>query len=334
MVTYRDAGVDIDAGDELVHRIKPLVRKTFTPDVVTDIGGFGGLFDISRLKNYANPILVSSVDGVGTKLKVAFLADRHDTVGEDLVNHCVNDIAVCGAVPLFFLDYFSVGKLNPEVAEKVMEGFSRGCVANRCALIGGETAEMPDIYQEGEYDLAGTIVGVVERERMINGSLIQEGDTLLGIASNGLHTNGYSLARKVLFARYGIHDKPAVLGGESVAEALLRVHLSYLSVIHKLADRQLTNGFAHITGGGLIGNLARIVPDGMSPEIDWTNWTVPPLFSLIQEAGDVPTHDMRRTFNMGVGLVAVVSPDRVDRALATISEEKLHGWVVGSIRRD
>jgi len=251
MATYKDAGVDIDAGEEAVRRIKGHVRGTFTPGVLTDIGAFGGFFALNA-SDYRDPVLVSSMDGVGTKLKVAQRVDKHDTVGEDLVNHCVNDIAVCGARPLFFLDYFAAGVLRPDVLEAVVKGFAKACRENGCALIGGETAEMPDLYARGEYDLAGTIVGVVERDGIVDGSAIEAGDVLLGLPSTGLHTNGYSLARKVLFDRFVAGDTPDLLGGETVGDALLRVHKSYLDAIQALIAEGLAHGFAHVTGGGLV----------------------------------------------------------------------------------
>lgn len=317
MTTYKDAGVDIDAGEEAVRRIKGLVRETFTPGVLTDIGAFGGLFALAK-DRYREPVLVSSMDGVGTKLKVAQRVDRHDTVGECLVNHCVNDIAVCGARPLFFLDYFAAGTLRPAVFEDVVRGFARGCRANGCALIGGETAEMPDLYRPGEYDLAGTIVGIVERDAIVDGREIAPGDLLLGLPSTGLHTNGYSLARKVLFERFVAHDTPDALGGQTVAEALLAVHRSYLDAIQALLAEGLARGFAHVTGGGIEGNTRRVLPEGLALDVAWDAWGRPPLFRLIQEVGAVPEDDMRRTFNLGVGLVAVVAPESRARALAVL----------------
>ena len=317
MATYKEAGVDIDAGEEAVRRIKGHVRGTFTPAVLTDIGAFGGLFALDT-SQYRNPVLVSSMDGVGTKLKVAQRVDRHDTVGEDLVNHCVNDIAVSGARPLFFLDYFAAGVLRPDVVEAVVKGFAKACRENGCALIGGETAEMPDLYKVGEYDLAGTVVGVVERDAIVDGSAIRAGDVLLGLPSSGLHTNGYSLARKVLFERFVAADTPDLLRGETVGEALLRVHRSYLDAIQALIAEGLAHGFAHITGGGLVGNTGRILPDGLALEVDWTAWARPPLFQLIQEVGDVPEADMRRTFNLGVGLVVVIPEGVRERALTVL----------------
>ena len=318
MTTYKDAGVNIEAGDEMVRRIKPLVRETFTPGVLADIGAFGGFFKMDTA-SYEEPVLVSSVDGVGTKLKVAFMTNRHNTVGQDLVNHCVNDIAVCGAKPLFFLDYFSTGHLEPHVAVEIIEGFARGCKENGCALIGGETAEMPDLYQKGEYDLAGTIVGVVERTKIYDGSRVKAGDRLIGLPSTGLHTNGYSLARKVLFSKYGVEDKPASLEGETVGEALLRVHRSYLDVIQAVAGADLASAFVHVTGGGIPGNTIRVIPEGLSFEVDYTCWDRPALFQLIQELGGVPEDDMRQTFNLGIGLI-IVCPESSYRELNQLLE--------------
>ena len=328
--TYRDAGVDIEAGEETVRRIKGVVRETFTPGVLTDIGAFGGFFALNA-NDYDEPVLVSSVDGVGTKLKVAVRVGRHDTVGEDLVNHCVNDIAVCGARPLFFLDYFSTGTLKPAVAEQVIRGFARGCKANGCALIGGETAEMPDLYRPGDYDLAGTVVGVVERRDIVDGSRIEEGDLLLGLPSTGLHTNGYSLARKVLFDRFVAADTPDELGGVSIGDALLAVHRSYLDPIQALLAEGVAHGFAHITGGGMEGNTSRIVPDGLRAVFDWDAWRRPALFRLIQAIGEVPEEDMRRTFNLGVGLVIVVPEAKRARALAVLGALGEPAFVVGRV---
>jgi phosphoribosylformylglycinamidine cyclo-ligase len=319
MTTYRDAGVDIDAGEETVRRIKPLVRGTFTPGVLADIGAFGSFFELD-LSRYRHPVLVSSVDGVGTKLKVAFRMDRHDTVGQDLVNHCVNDIAVCGAEPLYFLDYFSTGKLYPDVAEQIVRGFTTACRENGCALIGGETAEMPDLYDAGEYDLAGTIVGIVEKREILDGSRVEAGDVLIGLPSTGLHTNGYSLARKVLFNAYAVDDTPDALGGETVGAALLRVHRSYLKPIRALLAEEAAHAFVHVTGGGIPGNTARVIPDGLRFEVVYDAWERPALFSLIQRLGNVPEEDMRRTFNLGIGLLAVVPADRAGEALRVLQD--------------
>lgn len=328
MTTYRDAGVDIDAGEETVQRIKPIVRETFTPGVLADIGAFGAFFELD-LKAYRKPVLVSSVDGVGTKLKVAFRMRRHDTVGRDLVNHCVNDIAVCGAEPLYFLDYFSTGKLDPGVAEDVIRGFATACKDNGCALIGGETAEMPDLYAEGEYDLAGTIVGIVEKDQILDGSAIERGDVLIGLPSTGLHTNGYSLARKVLFEHFEVGDSPEELGGATIGEALLAVHRSYLRPIRGLIDAGLARGFVHVTGGGIPGNTARILPDGVDFEVDYSAWTRPRIFDLIQRLGNVPEDDMRRTFNLGIGLIIIVAEPDVDRAVAVLQTLREEPVVIG-----
>ncbi len=314
MTTYRDAGVDIEAGDEAVDRIKPLVRATFTPGVLADIGAFGGFFELD-LVNFRHPVLVSSVDGVGTKLKVAFRTHRHDTVGQDLVNHCVNDIAVCGAIPLYFLDYFATGKLEPSVAEDIISGFAKACKENGCALIGGETAEMPGIYAAGEYDLAGTVVGIVEKERILDGSRVERGDVLVGLPSTGLHTNGYSLARKVLFEHFEVSDTPEALGGTSVGEVLLAVHRSYLAAIQALAADDLAHAFVHVTGGGIPGNTVRVMPEGLTFSVDYSAWERPAIFDLIQEKGGVPEDDMRRTFNLGIGLIALVAPDNLETVL-------------------
>lgn len=317
MTTYKEAGVDIRAGEETIRRIKPLVRKTFTPGVITDIGAFGAFFQ-PDLSGYREPVLVSSVDGVGTKLKVAFMTGRHDTVGQDLVNHCVNDIAVCGARPLFFLDYFSTGKLEPEVAEQLVRGFTAACIENGCALIGGETAEMPDLYDEGEYDLAGTIVGLVDRSNIIDGSAIVAGDVLIGLPSTGLHTNGYSLARKVLFDHFGPNDRPDELGGESISEALLKVHRSYLNPIRTMIDAGVASGFVHVTGGGIPGNTIRVIPGGLTFSVDYQAWSRPPIFGLIQRQGGVPEDDMRETFNLGIGLIAIVPAERARETLTLL----------------
>jgi phosphoribosylformylglycinamidine cyclo-ligase len=330
MTTYRDAGVDIAAGEETVGRIKGLVRQTFTPGVLADIGAFGGFFALDTAA-YREPVLVSSIDGVGTKLKVAVRAGRHDTVGQDLVNHCVNDIAVCGARPLFFLDYLGTGRLQPDVAEQIVTGFVTACKENGCALIGGETAEMPGIYSDGDYDLAGSIVGVVERDGVIDGRRVEAGDVLLGLPSTGLHTNGYSLARAVLFEHFGVDDRPDELDGETVGEVLLRVHRSYLDAIQALVRDDLAHGFAHITGGGLEGNTKRILPDGLRLDVDWSAWERPAIFDLIGRLGDVPEDDMRSTFNLGAGLVAVVPPARVADAKAVWTAMGEHPIELGRV---
>jgi phosphoribosylformylglycinamidine cyclo-ligase len=307
---YRDSGVDIAVGNETVRRIKSIAKATFTSGVLSDIGSFGGLFQIDR-DRYREPVLVSSADGVGTKLKVAFMTGRHDTVGADLVNHCVNDILVQGAEPLFFLDYVATGRLSPDVTEKIVAGVARGCLENRCALLGGETAEMPGFYADGEYDIAGFIVGIVEKSQVIDGRSIAVGDALIGLPSTGLHTNGYSLARQVLFEAAALRADtflPEV--GATVGDALLEPHRSYLDVIRPLLDRRLVKGMAHITGGGITENLPRILPDGTGATIECNAWNVPPLFTLLQQRGGIAADEMFRAFNMGIGLiVACASAD-------------------------
>ena len=326
-LTYREAGVNIDAGEELVDRIKPMVRRTFGPRVLTDIGGFGGLFD-ARFPEYESPVLVSSTDGVGTKIRVAIQADKHDTVGADLVNHCVNDILVCGAKPLFFLDYFATGHLDVEVGTAIISGFVKACEENGCALIGGETAEMPGIYQGEDYDLAGTIVGVVDRNRMFRRENVVAGDVLLGLPSTGLHTNGFSLARRALLVTHSLDATPDELGGETVAEALLKVHRSYLTPISRLLEKFVPgtdiHALSHITGGGIVGNTSRVLQAGLKLEINWDAWQRPGIFKLIQQCGQVPEEDMRRTFNLGIGLILLVSADRandVEKALRADGEQ-------------
>ena len=313
MTTYKEAGVDVEAGDETVDRIRSTVRDTFTPGVLADIGAFGSFFE-PDLDGVEQPVLVSSIDGVGTKLKVASRVGRYDTVGQDLVHHCVNDIAVCGAEPLYFLDYYGVGALASSRAEAVVEGFATACTENECALVGGEIAEMPDVYGTDDFDLVGSIVGLVDKAEIVEGDDVTPGDVLLGLPSTGIHTNGYTLARTVLFEEYTVDDCPPELGGVSIGEALLRVHRSYLRPIRALVETDLAHGLAHITGGGLPGNLRRVMPDGCEAVVEYDAWERPALFSLIQEEGDVPEADMRQTFNLGVGLVAVVREADVGRA--------------------
>jgi phosphoribosylformylglycinamidine cyclo-ligase len=323
---YKASGVDIDAGNEAVRRIRGLARSTFTPNVLSDIGSFGGLFRFTT-GSFQDPVLVSSADGVGTKLRVAFLAGKHDTVGEDLVNHCVNDILVQGAEPLFFLDYFGTGRLSPAVAESVVTGMARACRANSCALLGGETAEMPGFYADGEYDIAGFIVGVVERGRLITGATIAPGDVLIGVPSTGLHTNGYSLARRIAFDHLQLKvDSFVPELGRSIGEVLLEPHRSYLPLIKPLLATGSIKGMAHITGGGITENLPRILPEGTAARIRTSSWSVPRLFTWLQESGRVPMDDMMRTFNMGIGLIAAVDPDKVDHV-----KSALGGNIIGEI---
>jgi phosphoribosylformylglycinamidine cyclo-ligase len=314
-VRYRDAGVDIDEADRAVASIKKLARQTFTPNVLTDIGSFGAAF---QMAGFRKPVLVSSADGVGTKLKVAFLTGRHDTIGEDLVNHCVNDIAVQGAVPLFFMDYFAVGKLDAAVCASVVSGIARGCKHNGCALIGGETAEMPGMYQAGEYDLAGFIVGAAERSALLTGTNIRAGDVLLGLPSTGLHTNGYSLARKLLLEVAGYGPETMLPHGVSVAGALLAVHKSYLKPIRALVAAKLLKGAAHITGGGITDNTPRMLPKGFAAAIETESWRIPPLFEELRRIGNIPDDDYRRTFNLGVGMILAVPARGAARAMAAL----------------
>lgn len=335
-VTYADAGVDISAGDRSKQRIKMLARKTFNKNVLSEIGGFGGLFSLDLVK-FPEPVLVSSADGVGTKLKVAFELNIHHTVGADLVNHCVNDIAVQGATPLFFLDYLATGKLreqDSETVETVVRGLSEACKSNGCALIGGETAQMPGFYADGEYDLAGTIIGCVNRPDIITGEGIQIGDVLIGLPSNGLHTNGYSLARKLLFevAGYGPDQYVNELKDKTGA-ALMRTHRSYLSVIKKLTAASVVRGMAHITGGGITENLPRILPRGMNAVVDLSSWTVPPLFEHLQQLGSVPQDEMLRTFNMGIGLIVVIAAEEVKKVKSILNRANERHCMIGRITR-
>jgi phosphoribosylformylglycinamidine cyclo-ligase len=327
--TYKSAGVNIEAGDETVRRIKSLAKSTFNSNVISDIGLFGGFFqpDLSGMKN---PVLVSSVDGVGTKLKIAFEMKIHDTVGQDLVNHCVNDIAVCGAKPLFFLDYLAFGKLDPSVAEQIIKGFSIACKENQCALIGGETAEMPGLYKEDEYDMSGTIVGIVDKEKIINGTGVAKGNVLIGFPSNGLHTNGYSLARKVLLEKYSLNLKFEELSG-TLGNQLLRVHKSYLRLLEHLMSNIAVKGLSHITGGGIIGNTKRILREGLSLRINWDMWELPAIFRIIQEAGNISDEEMRKVFNLGIGLIAVVDKNDESEVIRLSNEINEHPVVIGEV---
>src|SRR5437867_5575790 len=316
MTTYRDAGVDIDAGDEFVDRISPLVRSTFRPEVLTDLGGFGGLFQL-QAHRYAEPVLVSGTDGVGTKLKIAFLTDRHDTVGIDLVAMCVNDIVVSGAEPLFFLDYFATGKLAVPKAESVLKGIAEGCRQAGCALIGGETAEMPSLYAEGEYDLAGFAVGVVDRAKIIDGQGIRPGDALVGLASTGLHSNGYSLARRVLLEDGGLTVESRLSElDRPLGEVLLTPTRIYAKQLLTLAAEHPITGIAHITGGGLTENLPRILPAGCQARVHRRAWPVQPIFHVLKQVARVEEEELYRVFNMGIGLALVVPPVHVEKLIA------------------
>ena len=324
---YKTAGVDINAGEEFVRLIKPQVRQTFTSGVMTDIGAFGGFFR-PDFASYSNPVLVSSIDGVGTKLKVAAEMGRYDTIGACLVNHCVDDILVCGAKPLFFLDYFACGKLMPGMAADIVKGMVAACKENSCALIGGETAEMPGIYAKDDFDLAGTIVGVVDREHLINGASIVEGDVMIGLPSTGLHTNGYSLARKIFEGK--LRSTYEGLDG-TVGDELLKVHRSYLPVIEPLLGSGDIHGMSHITGGGLTGNTMRIVPKGLRLDVEWGAWPEPVIFDIIRKEGGVPEEDMRRTFNLGVGLVVIVARTSVDRIMVDLKSKHENAYIIGQI---
>ena len=330
-ISYRDAGVDIDAANDATARIRRLARETFTAGVMTDIGSFGGMFK-PNFAGMRDPVLVSSADGVGTKLRVAFLTGIHNTVGYDLVCHCVNDILVQGARPLFFLDYIASGRLVPDTIEQVIEGLARGCKEAGCALIGGETAEMPGFYADGEYDIAGFIVGAVDAPNIINGSQIAPGDLLVGLPSVGLHTNGYSLARKLFFdvAGYTVATRVEELGC-TVGEELLKPHRSYLSALDGLLESGIIKGLAHITGGGLLENLPRIFPKAVAAEIREGSWPVPPVFKLLAGIGNVGDAEMYRAFNMGIGMVVVVGPESRDRLLAYLDERGEKHYDIGGI---
>ena len=324
---YARAGVDVDLGNRLKRRIQALVRPTHGPEVLGKIGGFGGLFapDFSGMRA---PVLVSSIDGVGTKLKIAFALDKHDTVGADLVNHCINDIAVLGARPLFFLDYIGAEKLEPRVFEQILRGFSKACRAGGCALVGGETAQMPGMYRRGEYDLAGCIVGVVDRSKMIDGSKIKPGDVILGLPSNGLHTNGYSLARKIFFEQLRLKPSARIAGlSKSLGEELLRTHKNYQPLLAQVPVGKL-KGLAHITGGGLVDNLPRVLPGDCDAVIETGSWKVPAIFRIMQERGGVPATEMYQVFNMGIGMAAVVAPND-----AAAVGKQLRARVIGRIVR-
>jgi phosphoribosylformylglycinamidine cyclo-ligase len=326
---YRSAGVDIDASDSAKDRIKAIVESTFTSGVLGAFGGFGGMFKVPT--DVRNPVLVSSADGVGTKIKVAIEAGRHDTIGHDLVNHCTNDILAQGAFPLFFLDYVAFGKLEPAVVEQVVRGVAAGCRENNCALVGGETAEMPGLYTPPDYDLAGFIVGCVSEDNVLGSQRVKNGDVLIGFESSGLHTNGYSLARKIVNERLKLAPESAFPDSDgSVADVLLAVHRSYLSAIHPVVEQ--VHALAHITGGGLPGNMNRMLPPGLDCVVDMASWEIPPLFRVLESAGGVPRDEMFRAFNMGVGMVVATESAQVGAVLAAASRADVRGWVLGEIR--
>jgi len=330
-LSYKDAGVDIDAGDKSVKAIARLAKSTFTKNVIRDVGLFGSFFQIDTAGT-DSPILVSSVDGVGTKLKIAFLTNVHDTIGEDLVNHCVNDIMTSGADPLFFLDYIALSKLNPDVLVKIIEGLARGCKNANCSLIGGETAEMPNFYQAGEYDISGTIVGIVERNKIIDGTKIKPGDMLLALPSNGLHTNGYSLVRKIFFEinKFKIDDYFEELSC-TLAEELLKVHNSYQQAINLLKHKAYLHGMSHITGGGIEGNTYRILPKNLKLKIDWKSWEPFEIFQVIQGIGNIATDEMRRVFNLGVGFIFIIDNKFIADAMETLKKKNIHSFIIGEI---
>jgi phosphoribosylformylglycinamidine cyclo-ligase len=328
---YRSAGVDIEAATRAKKKIGDLVRSTFTPGTLGDIGSFGGLFRLDTSR-YKEPVLVASADGVGTKLKVAFACGRHDTVGYDLVSHCINDILVQGARPLFFLDYLAMGKLEPGVVEAVVSGLARAGREFGTALLGGETAEMPGFYPPGEYDLAGTIVGVVERDGIIDGSAVEPGDVLLGLRSTGLHTNGYSLARKIVFEMEGLKPEDRIEAiGTTAGDALLEPHRCYLRSIEPLLERNLVNAMAHITGGGLTDNIPRVLPKGTSVRIQLERWTLPPIFRYLREKGGIAEPEMLRTFNVGIGMVLMIGSGKLEESKALLSEAGEDPVVVGDV---
>jgi len=328
-LTYEKAGVSLKSGEETVNRIKSIAKSTFSPNVLTGIGHFGAFYELD-LKKYNNPVLVSSVDGVGTKLKIAIKLNKHNTIGQDLVNHCVNDIAVCGATPLYFMDYLAFGKLKPSIAEEIIQGFAIAAKQNKVSLIGGETAEMPGLYSEEDYDISGTIVGIVEKNKIIDGSKVQKNDVLIGFPSSGLHTNGYSLAREVLLKKYNVTDKPDILKN-SIGDELLKIHKSYLNLIKNLTSENLVNAFSHITGGGILGNTKRVVPESLNITVDWKAWEVPQIFKLIQSTGNISDNEMRNVFNMGIGLVAIANKDNVEKIAAVSLSFNEEAFVIGQI---
>ncbi len=326
-LTYRDAGVDIDAGDALVERIKPYAKRTMRPEVIGGLGGFGAMFEVS--KKYRNPVMVSGTDGVGTKLKLAFRMKKHDTVGIDLVAMSVNDVLVTGAEPVFFLDYFACGKLHVDVAAEVVKGVAAGCELAGCALIGGETAEMPGLYDPNEYDLAGFAVGLVEKERIIDGATIAPGDAILGLASSGVHSNGFSLVRKILAVTGAELDQP--FDGRTLGAALLEPTRIYVKPVLAVMARLPVKGVAHITGGGIVENVPRVLPAHTAARLDKSRWPRPAVFDWLQEQGNVPEAEMHRTFNCGIGMVLVVASDHAEAALATLASHGIAAWEVGSI---
>jgi phosphoribosylformylglycinamidine cyclo-ligase len=330
VTTYKSSGVNISNSDLFVKKIKPLVRETFRKGVIGNIGNFGGFFE-PQLKNYKHPLLISSVDGVGTKIKIALSVGKFDTIGEDLVNHCVNDIAVCGAIPMFFLDYYATGKLNTNEAVEIVRGLSRGCKNNNCAMIGGETAEMPGIYSENDFDLAGAIVGIAEKDKIVNYKKVKRGDLLIGLISNGLHTNGYSLVRKIFDSKKKLLKYYNELNC-CLYEELLKVHKSYLKIIQFSLNNFKIKSISHITGGGIEGNTNRVISDGLKLKINWDSWERPFIFKLIKKAGNVPEADMRRTFNLGIGLIFIISENEAEKLINAFKKQKIKHYLIGEVK--
>ncbi len=329
---YKSAGVNIDEGERFVDSIKPLVRKTFSRNVLSGIGNFGAFYR-PEFNVYKDPVLVSSIDGVGTKLKIAAALGKYDTIGEDLVNHCVNDIAVCGAVPMFFLDYYATGKLKSRDAIEIVKGLARGCKINGCSLIGGETAEMPGVYAGDDFDLAGAVTGIVDRKKIVDSSAVKAGDLLIGLRSSGLHTNGYSLVRKIFGTGKSLDKKYGKLS-VPLGRELLKVHRSYLKIIRESLRRFRISSIAHITGGGIVGNTSRVIPGGLYADVDWNAWKPGEIFNVIRSEGSVPEDDMRRTFNLGIGLVFIVREDECARFMNFLISRKERPTVIGSVQRN
>ena len=329
MTTYKESGVDIEAAEKAVDNIKGFVKKTFNNNVLTNLGSFGACYEFPK-NDYENPILVSSADGVGTKLNIAFLTKNHTTIGQCLINHCVNDILVMGAKPLFFLDYYATGKLENNVFEEVVSGLSKACIENNCALIGGETAEMPGFYGQDEYDLCGTIIGVVDKKHLLSNKNIESGDILIGLPSTGLHTNGYSLARKVLLDKYDINEYIDSIGSK-LSDALLAIHKSYLPITESILNEEWLLGLSHITGGGLVGNTTRIINKNQNLDIDWNSWEWPSIFNLIQESGNVPTDDMRQSLNLGIGMVMIIRKNNLQDAEEYLNSKKQKYNIIGKV---
>ncbi|MDH7601119.1 MAG: phosphoribosylformylglycinamidine cyclo-ligase [Armatimonadota bacterium] len=331
--TYKDAGVDIEAGEEAVRRLKEFVQSTYTADVLTDVGSFGGMLRLNTA-DMTEPVLVSSIDGVGTKVKIAAMANRFDTIGVDLVNHCVNDILVQGAKPLFFLDYYATSKLIPEQAAEVVKGAAEACREAGCALLGGEIAEMPGVYLDGEFDLAGCIVGIVDRSRIVDGSKVQHGDVVIGLASSGLHTNGYSLVRKILFEDHDYKlDQYVPELGAVLGEVLLVPHKSYLKPVSAVLDNFDVHAMAHLTGGGFYGNIPRVLPSDCQVTVERRHWTVPPIFQFIQEKGNIDPVEMHRTFNMGIGMILIVPKEHALAIADLLQSQGEIAWIIGEVHK-